>query len=376
MASLDADNANVAVVIAAFISLALYNVLELHVHIFGSFKKRSGLYFWSFVIATWGIAFNATGFLVMHLELSSEYYLYNTLILIGWCTMITGQSVVLYSRLHMVMHNERLLRAVLYMIITNATWLHISIITLVYGIGSSNPTPFMGPYGIFEKIQLSIFFVQELIISGLYVLETLKRLKLERSIGNTKTQMVLHHLLWVNLFVILLDISILALEFADLYEIQTAWKPLVYSIKLKIEFSILNRLVDMAQAGRAGRGGSSYVQSQAATHADEVGLETVNAERGNQLQNVSGQCTGDYEVHVRKGADGDPVQGYESSLAKTTAAAVHSQRYPSRDDHHKVSSADRSPGSLGQTRGMKRRSASSSASASSSSEIQFARYNG
>jgi hypothetical protein len=109
-----------------------------------------------------GVAFNSIGYLLKHLALTTRANLYATLILIGWCTMITGQSVVLYSRLHLVMHNKKRLRTVLIMIITNALWLHIPVIILVYGANSNNPTPFEKPYAIYEKLQLSIFFVQEL----------------------------------------------------------------------------------------------------------------------------------------------------------------------------------------------------------------------
>ena len=60
------------------------------------------------------------------------------------------------------------------------------------------------------------------------------------------------HLMAVNIFIVLLDISILALEFTEHYDIQTAWKPLVYSIKLKVEFSVLNRLVEFSRHLRTG----------------------------------------------------------------------------------------------------------------------------
>lgn len=61
----------------------------------------------------------------------------------------------------------------------------------------------------------------------------------------------MNHLIWVNVLVVLLDITILALEFMNLFEIQTAWEPLVYSIKLKLEFSILNQLVSLTRGGGA-----------------------------------------------------------------------------------------------------------------------------
>ncbi|KAM5346139.1 hypothetical protein ACJ41O_009144 [Fusarium nematophilum] len=53
------------------------------------------------------------------------------------------------------------------------------------------------------------------------------------------------HLLLVNVIIIILDIPILVLEYVDLYDFQTAYKAIVYSIKLKLEFNILNRLVEM-----------------------------------------------------------------------------------------------------------------------------------
>ncbi|KAJ3547561.1 hypothetical protein NM208_g1451 [Fusarium decemcellulare] len=362
MVDIDTKNGVVGVVIAVFISIAYYNVLELNVYIFGTFNKRGGLYFWSFLIATWGIAFNGTGYFIKHLALSSEANLYATLILIGWCTMITGQSVVLYSRLHIVMHNQRRLRAVLTMIIVNALWLHLPVIVLVYGANSSNPKPFLTPYSIFEKIQLSVFFIQEIIISGLYVWETTKRLKLESSMGNNKTRHVLNHLIYVNILVILLDVSILGLEFANLYDIQTAWKPLVYSIKLKLEFSILNRLVELT---RASRNGSSYTRSQGAAHTDNMALETFNGERGRHFMGANGEVTAEYEVRVGKGAH-NPEAHQESIMMKTTEITVHSHRRASDSDQNSEIIDDHR---LGDGREKGRGSASST-----SSEVQFARF--
>ncbi|KAF5658595.1 integral membrane protein [Fusarium heterosporum] len=365
MAEVSTKSGSVAIVIAVFISVAFYNVLELNAYIFISFKKRSGLYFWSFVVATWGIAFNGTGYLIMHLSLSAQRYVYSTLILIGWCTMVSGQSIVLYSRLHIVMHNQRRLRMVLTMIILNAIWLHLPIIVLVYGTGSSNPVPFQKPYEVFEKIQLSVFFVQEIIISGLYVWETTKRLRLEKSVGNTKAKMVLNHLIVVNFLVVLLDVSILALEFANLFDIQTAWKPLVYSVKLKLEFSILNRLIDLTK----GRNESSYGRSHGATHTDDVGLETLGRDGRKQFTGVQGTLTGDYEVRVGKGEDNHRMFGNECDLIKTTEIRIHSERYPGHGGEDRGSTDGAVSGSLGGVQHIPRGSASSA-----SSEIQFAKY--
>jgi hypothetical protein len=103
--------------------------------------------------------------------------------------------------------------------------------------------------------------VQELVLSGLYIWETTKLLKPGGAISNSGIVRFLNHLIYVNVFIILLDLTVLGLEFANMYTIQTAWKPLVYSIKLKLEFSILNRLVELI---RPPGNDTSYSHSQSA----------------------------------------------------------------------------------------------------------------
>jgi hypothetical protein len=99
--------------IACFIAVALYNVAELFFIIFATFKKRRGLYFWSFLVSTCGIGLYSIGFLLKDLSLSSQSVFFVTLIVVGWSSMVTGQSVVLYSRLHLVLRDPRKLRLVL-----------------------------------------------------------------------------------------------------------------------------------------------------------------------------------------------------------------------------------------------------------------------
>ncbi|KAH6668590.1 integral membrane protein [Plectosphaerella plurivora] len=344
--AVDLQPVAIDIIIVVFLSIALYNVLELNFSIFTTFKRRNGLYFWSFTIATYGIAFNAVGYMLRHTAGSVPPNAYATLILIGWCTMVTGQSVVLYSRLHIVMHNEKLLRGVLVMIITNAVILHIPIIVIVYGINSGNPVPFQNAYNVYEKLQLTVFCVQELIISGLYVWETTKLLRLEKTIGNTGTRRVMNHLIYVNLFVMLLDFSIVGLEFANLFEIQTAWKPFVYSAKLKLEFSILNRLVELTRNARSGHSASAsaygygHRNNRTATNVPDVALDTLkssgamnvhaSASRGHQQQQHT-----QYEVHVS--GDGntthrDAHPAGDSAVMMTTEIQIqsHSRRRGSR----------------------------------------------
>ena len=237
--------------IACLLTLAIYNVLELSFLIFSVFKIRRSLYFWSFLIATWGIPFYAVGFMLKYVDGSTERILIVVLISVGWCCMVTGQSFVLYSRLHLVLWNQTYLRFVLVMIIFDAIICHIPPIVMAAGANTTNATPYILAYSVYEKVQVTIFFIQELTISALYIFEAAKLLRSESNIRGRKVHRVKSHLILVNLVIIALDITILALEYAHLYDIQTSFKAFAYSLKLKLEFSILNRLVELMESCKA-----------------------------------------------------------------------------------------------------------------------------
>ncbi|KAF2430840.1 hypothetical protein EJ08DRAFT_556248, partial [Tothia fuscella] len=187
------------------------------------------------------------------------------LIAYGWHTMVTGQNVVLYSRLHLVCSRPRVLRGILWMIIANWFISNVPTTVFVFGASSANPGPFNRPYYVWERLQLCLYFVQELIISGLYVYEVTGMLKPDfhatpppqkerrgsvlSALGTGKrwkSRKVLRHLIYVNIFIVILDISLLIMEFIGYYEVQVLYKAFVYSTKLKLEFRILNQLTDIA----------------------------------------------------------------------------------------------------------------------------------
>jgi hypothetical protein len=97
---------------------------------------------------------------------------------------------------------------------------------------------------------VTIFFLQELVISGLYILATTKFLRVTAITRRDGHMDVMRHLIGVSILIIILDITILAFEYANLYSLQTSYKALAYSVKLKLEFSILNRLVAVMQGRR------------------------------------------------------------------------------------------------------------------------------
>ncbi|KAJ5464755.1 uncharacterized protein N7458_000441 [Penicillium daleae] len=233
----------VRITIATFVGVAWYNVIELVVLIFLTFKRYHGPYFWSMLISSIGILPYSVGYLIKFFGLTSATWVPVTLLTVGWWTMVTGQSFVLYSRLHLVQENKRILRMVKGMIIMNIFLLHVPTTVLTYAANfSESPTSVAG-YDIMEKIQLTGFCVQEVIISSFYMWETNRMLHDNSDAGSRKTIL---QLLAVNVSCILMDIALMVIEFMNFYIYQTTLKATLYSIKLKLEIAVLGKLVKIA----------------------------------------------------------------------------------------------------------------------------------
>jgi hypothetical protein len=99
---------------------------------------------------------------------------------------------------------------------------------------------------------MTLFSVQEFIISGLYMYETRKILRIGATFNKKKHDRVMQHLIYVNVMIVFLDITLLALEYANLFQVMSFYKAMVYAIKLRFEFTILNQLVKVVQGNKSG----------------------------------------------------------------------------------------------------------------------------
>lgn len=142
-----------------------------------------------------------------------------------WVPMVSGQSLVLFSRLYLVNLDKRIRRYVLTMIIVNGVVLHTATAVTAAGSNSKVSSLFITPYTIIERIQITVFCVQEFILSGLYVWKAWGFLAIYRS-GGSKTQDKLRammlHLILSNFVVVSLDITIIVLEFMGIYYLQVS----------------------------------------------------------------------------------------------------------------------------------------------------------
>ena len=175
----------------------------------------------------------------------------------------------------------------------------------------------MRAYNIYEKVQMTGFTIQETIISGLYLWETRKILRPGKIFQKKKTRQVFHHLIWVNIFIILLDLALLGTEYANLFSIQTVFKAAIYSLKLRFEFIVLNALMDIVQ----GRSSAFDLSANSAQ-----GYATSCSARNTHLSNLNGATAKDtntYSVYASKGLASPVAMPKTEGVLKTTEVMVH-----------------------------------------------------
>jgi hypothetical protein len=218
--------------------------IELTVQIFATFKRYTGLYFYSLVVCTWCICVRQIGRLCVYFVSGLNEVFSLTVTMLGWVGMVTGFAVVLYSRLHLVTRNRKILRAVLCMIIFNVFALHMTTMIAQIGVVTKRQPQWISWYPDTEKIQIVGFTIQEIIISGIYV-RYIYRLVGDNFSEKTKRNMKL--LVLVQVVCILIDFPFIYLAFADLFLIKAMASSLCYAIKIKLEFIVLNQLMDIAK---------------------------------------------------------------------------------------------------------------------------------
>ncbi|EGU72043.1 hypothetical protein FOXB_17448 [Fusarium oxysporum f. sp. conglutinans Fo5176] len=170
-------------------TLALCNAVELLTLIFMTFKRCAGLYFWSILLASFGVLPYCAGWLIVYFDITHDYV------------------VVLFGSPYSPHESRRGFNAV---------------------------------FNVLEKVQMTCFCMQELIISGIYIWKTIDILK--TALGNTRR--ILWQLFAINLIIVIMDFTLLIIEYKNFYVWEQGIKVVTCSIKLKLEFAVLGELID------------------------------------------------------------------------------------------------------------------------------------
>jgi hypothetical protein len=296
--------------IISFTVVACYNAVELVFLIFATFKQYRGLYFWSLLVASCGVIPHSLGFLFKYFQVISDDFISVAILVVGWYCMVTGQSFVLYSRLHLVLRDRRTLKAICWMIIIDAVILHVPTTVLVFGSnGTISRQTFVSGYNVMEKIQMTGFCIQELIISGIYLWETRNILRTSK---NNQTRKIMYQLLFINVAIIPMDLGLVGLEYASLYILETSIKGLIYSIKLKLEFAILGKLVQ-------------FVNQAASVEASSVS-EFVGVSQSRPSQPHATCTCQARSLSMPARLDHDDIVGWKSEKAEARNEDSHLER--------------------------------------------------
>ncbi|KAJ6020182.1 hypothetical protein N7499_003476 [Penicillium canescens] len=85
--------------------------------------------------------------------------------------------------------------------------------------------------------------MQRCAVSSVYIIEAIKIIRIYPK--NKRRTKIFFELLTVNAIFILMDITLVVLQYLDFYIAQTFVESFVYSIELKLEFAVLGTLVSI-----------------------------------------------------------------------------------------------------------------------------------
>ncbi|OGM47977.1 hypothetical protein ABOM_002668 [Aspergillus bombycis] len=234
-----------------FMSVALYNALELSILIPLSFHRYNSLYFWALMTsAVLGVIPSTIGPCLQFFDLI-PLWLSMLLSNIGFFMMVPNQSVVLYSRLHLVSQNKLVLAFVRGLIVWG--FFMVAVPTTVLNVGSSyvpQSQPWVHGFEAMERIQVTWFTVQETSISLIYIWYTMSMIRLSPD-EDKRRHKILYELVIINIMAIVMDIALVLLEYLGFYFMQVILKATIYSIKLKLEFAVLSMLASIVHPPRS-----------------------------------------------------------------------------------------------------------------------------
>ena len=237
--------------------------IELTVWVLYVFRRYSGLYFWSILVTTWCISLHAIGYVLKECVPECNWILSTLIAEIGWVGMVTGFATVLYSRLHLInftIKNPQVLRITLIMIITDAFLFHTPTIVFQFGLANQSTHDQYVPYlRVMERIQIMGFSLQEITLTSIYIYGTLQIIK---NSLNPKIRSTMIFLILIQVMVMICDISVIALDYANYYMLKAVVQSFYYALKLQLEFVILNKFRDVIAKGGLTPGDLDVVAEQ------------------------------------------------------------------------------------------------------------------
>ncbi|KAL4792611.1 hypothetical protein BDV19DRAFT_247706 [Aspergillus venezuelensis] len=229
------------------LSIAAYNVFEILFWIFGTFQRRQGLYFGSILVSTIALI----GYIVavfLRIFRPDGGTIGGYIWALSYPALMTAQILVLYSRLYLVLpHNPRILRGVLIIIIVTS-FLSVPVQLAIQLSLAASQMQLDHAQFLTERVVFTMAFAREVIICFIYMIQAYRNLQpIILAKGSTGKQ-VLIYLIIVQGAVVVLDIGFIAQIYLSLGGTVTGYGAVLYSLKLKMEFGVLNALVTLLRS--------------------------------------------------------------------------------------------------------------------------------
>ena len=228
-------------VITALLSIAMYNCLVLYFWIFTFYKRFRGKYFWTMLCATTGVLWYSVFATLIGFQVGSAKA--NVVMqAFGYIFMTTGVALILYSRLDLVTRSK-IATFVLWMIIITTCVINIPLAALFAAAFWTKKVATVAL--VFEKMGVLFSCIRELIITAIFMWEAKRNLKSLLDAKGEEGKRMFYSLMIVLGVVIFLDASILVCNFANYKPIKLAYGGITNSVKVMMEFAILNRLISL-----------------------------------------------------------------------------------------------------------------------------------
>lgn len=278
----------IAIAVAIFTALSVCNAVELLLRILFQFKRWQGKYFWSLVVGGLSVVLYSLGYMLYFFRIGPLLVgvVVNN---IGWIAMVCSQSIVLHSRLHLVLDNRMILNGILGMIIANGIVWYTLATTMEFGSILTDRHSYISGSHVVEKLQMTFFTTQELLISGVYIGQIFQIFKVT---ANYNRRRAIWHLFTVQAIIIAMDIVLLTLEYLDKIVYQSAFKSVCYSIKLGLEFAVLGELIESVGRGRAfdfSRDGRGVLATANASGKRQTTIQLERCDSGSAIMTVSNE---------------------------------------------------------------------------------------
>ena len=167
----------------------------------------------------------------------------------SWSVFSLAELLVLYSRLHLVIQSPKVQRWVLIVIISTIFTFQIPTWVVVWPAWDIDPkvSSLWSPRdGIVERYTQLGFSIVESFISGIYIYSLVKLLQLKNSVRQRR---VMIDLIYVNVIVVAFDLLMIILVYLNQVGLSHPVQVFSYTLKLRLEFVVLNQLMAVAARG-------------------------------------------------------------------------------------------------------------------------------